>query len=110
MSGFMYLIMAITAEVIATTMLKASEGFTRLWPSLLVVAGYSVSFYGLSVVVKTMPLGIVYALWSGLGIVLVTIAAMFIYQQKLDWPAVFGLALIIAGVLVINLWSKASVH
>ncbi|ATA22181.1 small multidrug resistance pump [Gibbsiella quercinecans] len=110
MSGFMYLIMAIIAEVIATTMLKASEGFTRLWPSLLVVAGYSVSFYGLSVVVKTMPLGIVYALWSGLGIVLVTIAAMFIYQQKLDWPAVFGLALIIAGVLVINLWSKASVH
>jgi len=106
----MYLIMAIIAEVIATTMLKASEGFTRLWPSLLVVAGYSVSFYGLSVVVKTMPLGIVYALWSGLGIVLVTIAAMFIYQQKLDWPAVFGLALIIAGVLVINLWSKASVH
>ncbi|GAA3890874.1 MULTISPECIES: DMT family transporter [Gibbsiella] len=110
MSGLMYLIMAIIAEVIATTMLKASEGFTRLWPSLLVVAGYSVSFYGLSVVVKTMPLGIVYALWSGLGIVLVTIAAMFIYQQKLDWPAVFGLALIIAGVLVINLWSKASVH
>ncbi|CAI0893890.1 multidrug efflux SMR transporter SsmE [Serratia entomophila] len=110
MSAFMYLTMAIVAEVIATTMLKASEGFTRLWPSLLVVAGYGVAFWGLSMVVKTLPLGIVYAIWSGMGIVLVSIAAVFVYQQKLDWPAVFGMGLIIAGVLVINLLSKASVH
>ncbi|AIM22045.1 multidrug DMT transporter [Serratia sp. OLHL2] len=110
MSGFMYLTMAIVAEVIATTMLKASEGFTRLWPSLLVVLGYGVAFWGLSMVVKSMPLGIVYAIWSGMGIVLVSVAAVFVYQQKLDWPAIVGMGLIIAGVLVINLLSKASVH
>lgn len=106
----MYLTMAIVAEVIATTMLKASEGFTRLWPSLLVVLGYSVAFWGLSMVVKSMPLGIVYAIWSGMGIVLVSVAAVFVYQQKLDWPAIVGMGLIIAGVLVINLLSKATVH
>ncbi|EPC5389080.1 TPA: QacE family quaternary ammonium compound efflux SMR transporter [Serratia liquefaciens] len=110
MSGFMYLTMAIVAEVIATTMLKASEGFTRLWPSLVVVVGYGVAFWGLSMVVKTMPLGIVYAIWSGMGIVLVSIAAVFVYQQKLDWPAVVGMGLIIAGVLVINLLSKTAAH
>ncbi|MDI6948773.1 multidrug efflux SMR transporter SsmE [Serratia sp. Se-RSmG] len=110
MSAFMYLTMAIVAEVIATTMLKASEGFTRLWPSLLVVLGYGVAFWGLSMVVKSMPLGIVYAIWSGMGIMLVSIAAVFVYQQKLDWPAIVGMGLIIAGVLVINLLSKASVH
>ncbi|HHE7969029.1 TPA: multidrug efflux SMR transporter SsmE, partial [Serratia marcescens] len=81
MSAFMYLTMAIVAEVIATTMLKASEGFTRLWPSLLVVLGYGVAFWGLSMVVKSMPLGIVYAIWSGMGIVLVSVAAVFVYQQ-----------------------------
>lgn len=106
----MYLTMAIVAEVIATTMLKASEGFTRLWPSLLVVLGYGVAFWGLSMVVKSMPLGIVYAIWSGMGIVLVSVAAVFVYQQKLDWPAIVGMGLIIAGVLVINLLSKTSVH
>ena len=106
----MYLTMAIVAEVIATTMFKASEGFTRLWPSLLVVLGYGVAFWGLSMVVKSMPLGIVYAIWSGMGIVLVSVAAVFVYQQKLDWPAIVGMGLIIAGVLVINLLSKATVH
>ncbi|MEG7447874.1 multidrug efflux SMR transporter SsmE [Serratia marcescens] len=110
MSAFMYLTMAIVAEVIATTMLKASEGFTRLCPSLLVVLGYGVAFWGLSMVVKSMPLGIVYAIWSGMGIVLVSVAAVFVYQQKLDWPAIVGMGLIIAGVLVINLLSKATVH
>ncbi|VEA66076.1 Methyl viologen resistance protein C [Serratia plymuthica] len=110
MNGFIYLSMAIVAEVLATTMLKASEGFTRLWPSLVVVVGYAVAFWGLSMVVKTMPLGIVYAIWSGMGIVLVSIAAIFVYQQKLDLPAVIGMVLIIAGVLVINLLSKTAVH
>ncbi|AML58691.1 Ethidium bromide-methyl viologen resistance protein EmrE [Serratia rubidaea] len=106
----MYLTMAIIAEVIATTMLKASEGFTRLWPSLVVVLGYGVAFWGLSMVVKSMPLGIVYAIWSGMGVVLVSIAAVFIYNQKLDWPAIIGMGLIVAGVLVINLLSKTSAH
>lgn len=110
MTGLMYLAMAIVAEVVATTMLKASEGFTRLWPSLVVVVGYGIAFWGLSMVVKTMPLGIVYAIWSGMGIVLVSIAAVFIYQQKLDLPAVIGMGLIVAGVLVINLLSKSAVH
>ncbi|PYB23316.1 multidrug efflux SMR transporter SsmE, partial [Serratia marcescens] len=86
------------------------EVFPRLWPSLLVVLGYGVAFWGLSMVVKSMPLGIVYAIWSGMGIVLVSVAAVFVYQQKLDWPAIVGMGLIIAGVLVINLLSKASVH
>lgn len=110
MTGLMYLIIAIIAEVIATTMLKAADGFTRLWPSLIVIVGYVIAFWGLSMVVKTMPLGIVYAIWSGMGIVLVSIAAIFIYQQKLDLPAVIGIGLILAGVLVINLLSKASAH
>ncbi|AGB82418.1 Methyl viologen resistance protein C [Serratia rubidaea] len=110
MTGLMYLTMAIIAEVIATTMLKASEGFTRLWPSLVVVLGYGVAFWGLSMVVKSMPLGIVYAIWSGMGVVLVSIAAVFIYNQKLDWPAIIGMGLIVAGVLVINLLSKTSAH
>lgn len=110
MSGFLYLAIAIVAEVIATTMLKAADGFTRLWPSLLVVAGYAVAFWGLSQVVKTMQLGVVYAIWSGLGIVLVSVAAIFIYQQKPDWPAICGMTLIIAGVLVINLFSNSAVH
>ncbi|MGF6191996.1 SMR family transporter [Serratia sp. 2723] len=110
MTAFIYLTMAIIAEVIATTLLKASEGFTRLWPSVFVVLGYVVAFWGLSMVVKTMPLGIVYAIWSGMGIVLVSIAAVFFYQQKLDLPAVIGMGLIIAGVLVINLLSKSAGH
>lgn len=110
MKGLGLLILSILAEVIATTTLKASDGFSRFRPSLIVIIGYAVSFWGLSQVVKTMPLGIAYAIWSGLGIVLVSIAAMFIYQQKLDLPAVIGMLLIIAGVLVINILSKSGTH
>ncbi|ANI29314.1 multidrug DMT transporter [Yersinia entomophaga] len=110
MTGFLYLMMAIVAEVIATTLLKASEGFTRLVPSIFVVIGYGIAFWGLSQVVKTMPLGIAYAIWSGLGIVLVSVAATFMYQQKLDWAAILGMTLIISGVLVINLLSKTTMH
>uniref|UniRef100_A0A3B0MK88 Guanidinium exporter n=1 Tax=Arsenophonus endosymbiont of Trialeurodes vaporariorum TaxID=235567 RepID=A0A3B0MK88_9GAMM len=110
MNGLAYLLISIVAEVIATTSLKASDGFTRLLPSIIVVIGYSISFFGLSQVVKMMPLGIAYAIWSGLGIVLVFVAALFLYQQKLDWPAILGILLIISGVLVINLVSKSSVH
>lgn len=84
--------------------------FYRLIPSVVVVIGYCVSFWALSQVVRMMPLGIAYAIWSGMGIVIVSAAAYFIYHQKLDLPAVIGMALIIAGVLVINLFSKSSVH
>lgn len=91
-------------------MLKASDGFSRLYPSIVVVVGYCFSFWALSQVVKVMPLGIAYAIWSGLGIVLVSVAAVFVYQQKLDLPAIVGMTLIIAGVLVINLLSNSTSH
>ncbi|MBG3128268.1 QacE family quaternary ammonium compound efflux SMR transporter [Proteus mirabilis] len=110
MNGLTYLMLAIISEVIATTMLKASDGFSRLYPSIVVVIGYCLSFWALSQVVRVMPLGIAYAIWSGLGIVLVSVAAVFLYQQKLDLPAIIGMALIIAGVLVINLLSKSASH
>ncbi|HHX4108858.1 TPA: SMR family transporter [Proteus mirabilis] len=110
MNGLTYLILAIISEVIATTVLKASDGFSRLYPSIVVVVGYCFSFWVLSQVVKVMPLGIAYAIWSGLGIVLVSVAAVFVYQQKLDLPAIVGMTLIIAGVLVINLLSNSTSH
>lgn len=110
MNGLTYLILAIISEVIATTVLKASDGFSRLYPSIVVVLGYCFSFWALSQVVKVMPLGIAYAIWSGLGIVLVSVAAVFVYQQKLDLPAIVGMTLIIAGVLVINLLSNSTSH
>lgn len=110
MKGLSFLLMSIIAEVIATTTLKASDGFSRFWPSLVVIIGYAVSFWGLSQVVKVMPLGIAYAIWSGLGIVLVSVAAIYIYNQKLDLSAIIGMLLIIIGVLVINLFSKSGTH
>ncbi len=99
---------AIVAEVIATSALKASDGFTRLLPSLLVVLGYGVAFFCLSLTLRSMPVGLVYALWSGIGIVLVSIAGLVLYGQRLDAPALIGIALIMAGVLTINLFSKTS--
>ncbi|WP_217476142.1 DMT family transporter [Stutzerimonas stutzeri] len=110
MTGYLYLAIAITAEVIATTSMKALDGFSRPLPLLLVVAGYSLSFWMLSLVVKTIPVGIAYAIWAGLGIVLVSVAAALIYQQKLDLPAVLGMVLIVAGVVVIQLFSSSTGH
>lgn len=110
MITFIWLAMAIVAEVVATTILKASEGFTRLIPSIFVVLGYGIPFWGLSQVVKTIPLGIAYAIWSGLGVVLISVAAVFLYQQKLDWAAMLGMTLIISGVLVISFLSKTTGH
>ena len=86
------------------------EGFTRLWPSVIVVAGYGVAFYFLSLTLKTIPVGVAYAIWSGLGITLVSIIGYFLYKQNLDLPAILGLCLIIAGVLVINIFSKTVSH
>jgi small multidrug resistance pump len=106
---YLVLLVAIIAEVIATTSLKASAQFTRFWPSVLVVLGYGLAIYLLSVSVRTMPTGIVYAIWSGLGIVLVGVIGLFM-GQKLDLPAVAGMALIIAGILVINLFSATAGH
>ena len=104
------LAIAIIAEVIGTSALRASEGFTKVVPSILVVAGYSVAFYFLSLTLKSIPVGIAYAIWSGVGTVLITIVGVVVFNQRLDVPAIVGLSLILIGVLVINLYSKSVVH
>ena len=101
---------AVLSEVMATTALKFSEGFTKLVPSIIVVVGYGLSFYLLSLSLKVMPIGIAYALWSGIGIVLTVIAGMVLWREPLDWARVVGIALIIFGILFINLFSKVSAH
>ncbi|MFM0307694.1 multidrug efflux SMR transporter [Paraburkholderia sp. RL17-383-BIF-A] len=101
---------AIVAEVIATSAMRASEGFSRLVPSVVVVLGYGVAFYCLSLTLKTVPVGIVYAVWSGAGIVLITLVAVVLYRQVPDVPAIIGLGLIIAGVAVLNMFSKMQAH
>ncbi|AMC33753.1 DMT family transporter [Janthinobacterium sp. B9-8] len=110
MNAYFLLAVAIVAEVIATSALKATEGFSRLMPSMVVVVGYGVAFWMLSLVLKSMPVGMAYAIWSGMGIVLVTIVAMLFYGQKPDWPAIIGLGLIVSGVVVLQLFSKMSAH
>ncbi len=105
-----FLMLAIVAEVIATSFLKASAGFTRLWPSIVVVVGYGVAFYFLSLTLRTIPVGITYAVWSGVGIVLITAVAWLVYGQKLDLPGLIGIALIMAGVVILNLFSRTAVH
>jgi len=108
--AFVYLALAIVAEVVGTTALKASEGFTRLWPSVIVVVGYGLAFYLLALVLRTVPVGIAYAIWAGLGIVLVTVAGVVLYGEKPDLPALLGIAMIIGGVAVIQLFSSVSAH
>jgi small multidrug resistance pump len=107
---WLYLGAAIVAEVIATSVLKASEGFTRLIPSLVVLIGYATAFYFLSLTLQTMPLGIAYAVWSAVGIALVSVIGWFLYRQSLDTPAMIGIGLIVAGVVVINGFSKSVAH
>jgi small multidrug resistance pump len=104
------LAIAIVAEVIATSALRASEGFSRLLPAGVVVLGYGVAFYCLSLTLRSIPVGIVYAIWSGVGIVLITLLAVVLYGQMPDWPAIAGLGLIISGVVVLNLFSKMQAH
>lgn len=104
------LAIAIVAEVIATSALRASEGFTRLVPAVIVLIGYGISFYCLSLTLRSLPVGIVYAIWSGVGIVLITLVAIVMYKQVPDLPAIIGLALIVAGVVVLNLFSKMQAH
>ncbi|TVV44050.1 multidrug efflux SMR transporter [Thalassolituus sp. C2-1] len=110
MNTWWILAIAIIAEVIATSALKVSEGFTRLIPSLVVVVGYSIAFYGLALTLKTIPVGVAYAIWSGMGIVLVTLIGWFLFDQKLDPAAIIGMVLIIAGVVVMNVFSASSSH
>ncbi|MBX9458355.1 MAG: QacE family quaternary ammonium compound efflux SMR transporter [Rhizobium sp.] len=107
---YVFLIVAIVAEVIATSAMAKSDGFTRLWPSLISALGYGLAFYLLSLVTRTVPVGIVYAVWSGAGIVLVAAVGWLLFDQRLDLPATIGMVMIIAGVLIINLLSKSVSH
>ncbi|MEE2763247.1 MAG: multidrug efflux SMR transporter [Pseudomonadota bacterium] len=110
MTNWVFLAMAIVAEVVATSSLKASEGFTRLWPSLVVVVGYGVAFYLLGLALRTIPVGTAYAIWAGLGIVLVAAAGWLVFGQKMDAWGIVGMVLIVSGVFVLNVLSKTSVH
>jgi small multidrug resistance pump len=106
---YLYLAIAILAEVIGTSMLKQAEGFTRIIPGVISVMAYIVALYFLSLTLKFIPTGVVYAIWSGIGIVLIATVAWAFQGQKLDAPAIAGMGLIILGVIVMNLFSKAGV-
>ena len=110
LSTYLFLIAAIAAEVIATLALTRSESFTRLYPSLITICGYALAFWLLSYPLKVMPTGIVYAIWSGLGIVLIAGISWIWFDQKLDLPALIGLSFILTGVLIVNLWSRTLPH
>ena len=108
--NYVFLSIAIVCEVVATTALKQTDGFTRLMPSLVTVVGYALAFYFLSLPLRTLPVGIVYAVWSGVGIVLITAIGWLWFRQTLDLPALIGMGFIIAGVLIVNLFSKTLAH
>lgn len=108
--AYLYLAIAILAEVIGTSALKASKEFTNFLPSLVVVVGYGIAFYFMSLALRTIPIGVTYAIWSGIGIVLIAIAGIFIYKEIPDLPAIIGMGLIILGVVVIHVFSKTVGH
>lgn len=108
--SWIYLAIAITAEIIATSALKASEGFSRLYPSLITFAGYAIAFYCLSLTLRVIPVGVAYAIWSGAGIVAISIVGYFLFKQTLDLAALIGIGLIVSGVLVLNVFSKSTGH
>lgn len=107
---YFYLALAIIAEVIATSSLKASAEFTRFVPSLIVVTGYGIAFYLLTLVLRSIPIGITYAIWSGVGIILVAVVGAIFYKQIPDLPAMIGMALIVSGVVIIHVFSKTVAH
>lgn len=107
---YIYLILAVAAETIGTSALQASQQFTRLWPSLLVIVSYAAAFYLLSLTLRYLPVGIMYAIWSGLGIVFIALIGWLWFAQKLDLPAILGMAMILAGILVIHLFSTSTPH
>lgn len=108
--AYLYLAIAIVSEVVGTSALKASQEFTKLGPSLIVLVGYGLAFYFLTLTLRTMPVGIAYALWAGVGIVLICLASWVLYGQTLDWPALLGIVLITAGVILINGFSNIVQH
>lgn len=108
--SYIYLLLAIVFEIIATTFLKKSEEFSKLIPSLVTIAGYSAAFYFLSLTLRHVPIGIAYAIWSGVGIICITIIGVVAFKQVPDLPAIVGVALIVIGVIIINLFSKMGTH
>ncbi|MDR1528837.1 MAG: multidrug efflux SMR transporter [Burkholderiales bacterium] len=110
MRNYLFLFIAILSEVAATSALKSSAGFTRLYPSLLVVLGYGISFYFLSLAIRVIPIGIAYALWAGIGIALITIVGAVVFNQHLNFPTIAGIGMILAGVITINLCSGGNFH
>ena len=108
--NWLYLSIAIVCEVIATSALKSSAGFSKLLPSVLVVAGYSAAFYFLSLTLRTIPVGIAYAVWAGAGVVLISLVGWFVFKQELDLPAFVGIGMITGGVVVLNVFSKSVAH
>lgn len=106
MKSWLYLLTAIVAEIIGTSSLKVSDGFSKLWPSILTVVAYCTSFYFLSLTLRTIPVGIAYAVWGGVGIVLITLIGWLFFKQRLDAPAIVGMLLIVSGVMVLNIFSK----
>ena len=108
--SYLLLGLAIIAEVIATSALKSAEGFTKIIPSMISIVGYMVAFYLLSIVLKSISVGVAYAIWAGLGIVLIVLVGFFVFNQKLDFPALAGIFLIVTGVVVINVFSNSVAH
>ena len=108
--AYIFLVFAILTETVGTTALKASDGFTKLWPSLIVVVGYGASFYLLALALKTMPVGIAYAIWSGLGIVFIALIGYFYFRQTLDAAAILGMGMIVAGIIVMQAFSNTTGH
>ncbi len=109
MSNWLYLCLAIFSEVLATSFLKSSEGFTKLWPSIIVLVGYILAFYFLSLTLDTIPIGIAYAIWSGVGVASITIVSIVAFDQKIDLSAIIGIGLIIIGVVVLRVFSDVGV-
>ncbi|WP_444921485.1 DMT family transporter [Microbulbifer sp. CnH-101-G] len=107
MSHWVYLSMAIVAEVVGTSFLKNSDGFSKIIPSIIVVISYGIAFYLLSISLRTIPVGVAYAVWSGVGVALITLVGFVFFGQRLDWGAALGIALIVLGVIVINLFSRS---
>lgn len=105
-----YMVLAVVFEVVGTSLLKQADGFTRFWPTLGTVASYAIAFYFLGLALKVIPMGVAYAIWSGLGIVLVALIGLLVFGQKLDFWAILGLGLILAGVVVINALSRSVPH
>ena len=108
MNKWIYLTLAIFSEVMATASLKSTEGFTKLWPSVLVLVGYSAAFYFLSLTLDTIPIGVAYAIWSGVGVAAITLVSIFLFDQKIDTAGFIGIGLIVAGVIVLRLFSEST--